>query len=283
MEKRQVAVVTDSGASLPRSLTEQYGIEVLPLWLQIEGEAYRDGVDIQPLEFFSRLRAKVLQLRTSQPSLGEFLDFYRRVQQQAESIVSVHVASRYSGVFNAARAAAAELMPFPIEVVDSGSIGMAQGFVALAAAQAAAAGASLTDVVEKVRVVLPKVDLVAMLESLEYAVRGGRLASAARLVDSLLNIKPLVRVRGNEVGVIGQARTRAKAIGRLLQELASRVGDAPCHVAVMYSETIEEAQRLRDEIVARFRCVEVHLAVVAPVLGVHAGPGAVALAFYADD
>lgn len=283
MERHQVAVVTDSGASLPRSLTEQYGIEVLPLWLQIEGEAYRDGVDIQPLEFFRRLRAKVGQLRTSQPSLGEFLDFYRRVQQRAESIVSVHVAGRYSGVFNAARAAAAELLPFPIEVVDSGSVGMAQGFVALAAAQAAAAGASLAEVVEKVRAVLPKVDLVAMLESLEYAVRGGRLASAARLVDSLLNIKPLVRVRGNDVGVIGQARTRAKAIGRLVQELASRVGDAPCHVAVMYSETIEEAQRLRDEITARFRCVEVHLAAVAPVLGVHAGPGAVALAFYADD
>lgn len=281
--EQQVVVVTDSGANLPQSLIEQYGIEVIPLWVEIEGQLYRDGVDIQPMEFFRRLREKVQRVGTSQPSLGEFLEFYRRVQEKGDAIASIHITGRFSGVLNAAQAAASELAPFPIEVVDSGNIAMAEGFAVLAAARAAHAGASLTEVAQQVRDLVPKIDLVAVLESLEYAVRGGRLASAARLMNSLLKIKPMVRLTNNELGIVGQARTRARAIGRLLDMVADRVENAPLHVAVLYSEAIEEAQRLGDEITARFSCVEVHITQVAPVLGVHAGPGALGLAFYAGE
>jgi len=279
----KVVVVTDSSANLPRSLVERYEIEVIPLWLQIDDRSYRDGIDIQPLEFFRRLRERIRRVGTSQPSLGEFLEFYRRVQEKAEAIISIHLTSRYSGVFNVARAAAAELAPFPIEVVDSGSIAMAQGFAALTAARAAQAGASLAEVVRRVKALIPHIDLIATVESLEYAVRGGRLAWAARLVDNILRVKPLVRVQGNDVSIIGQVRTRARAIRRLLDEVARRVGNAPLHVAVLYSDAVEEAQRVRDEVVARFRCVEVYIVPVTPVLGVHTGPGALGLAYYAGE
>jgi DegV family protein with EDD domain len=282
MEKR-IVVATDSGANLPALLAEEHGIEVIPLWLQIEDKSYKDGIDIQPLEFFRRLRARVRSLGTSQPSLGEFLEFYGRLRERADAIVSVHVAGRYSGVFGAARAAAAELAPFPIEVVDSGTVAMAQGFVALAAARAAQAGASLSGVVERVRSVVPRVDLIAALETVEYAVKGGRLASVAHMLTNVLRFQPLVRVKDNHVGVIGRARTRAKAVRQMLDELADRVGDAPLHVAVLYTDAVEEAQRIREEIVARFRCVEVYTEAAAPVLGVHAGPGAVALAYFAEE
>lgn len=278
---REVIVATDSGANLPRPLLQQWGIEVIPLWIQMNDESYRDGVDIQPLEFFQRLKERVRRLHTSQPSLGEFLEFYRRLQEKARSVVSIHVTSRYSGVFQAARAAAAELAPYPIEVVDSGTIAMAQGFVVLAAARAAA-GASLAEVVERARSVIPKVDLVAALETLEYAVRGGRLAWAARMVGGLLQVKPLVRVRDNDVSLFGQARSRAKAIRQLLDTLAQRVGDASVHIAILHTGAVEEAQRLKEEILARFRCVEVYIEPVTPVLGVHAGPGALGLAYYVE-
>ncbi len=281
--KKSVAVVTDSGANLPHELVEQYDIEVIPLWVRIEEESYRDGVDIQPLEFFRRLRERVRQVGTSQPSLGEFLECYQRVKETAESIVSIHVTSRYSGVFAAAQAAAAEMTPFPIAVVDTGTISMGQGFAVLAAARASQAGASLKEALERVQAVVPRVDLIAALESLEYAVRGGRLAWAARLVDNLLRVKPLVRVRSNDIGLIGQARTRAKAAHQLLDELAERAGDAPLHVAVLYSDAVDEALRIKDEITARFRCVEVYVEAVTPVLGVHAGPGAMGLAFYVGE
>jgi len=281
--KRKVVVVTDSGANLPASLREQYGIEVVPLWVQIEDQFYRDGIDIQPPEFFRRLRERVRRVGTSQPSMGEFLELYRSLQDRADAIVSVHLAGRYSGIIAAARAAAEELAPFPIEIIDSGSIAMAQGFAVLVAARAAEAGASLKEVVQRVRAVLPGIDLIAVVETLEYAVRGGRLAWAARLVNSLIRVLPLVRVRNNEVSIIGQARTRTKAIRRLLDELADRVGDAPLHVAILYSEAVDEAQRLKEEIEARFHCVEIHMEVVAPVLGVHAGPGALGLAYYVGD
>ncbi len=176
---KTVAVVTDSAANLSRQLAEEWDIEVIPLWIQMDDESLRDGVDIQPLEFFRRLTEKPYRLRTSQPPLGEFLQVYQRLKERAQAIISIHVTSRYSGTFQAARAAAAELVPFPIEVVDSGTLAMAQGFVVLAAAQAAAAGASLAEVVRRAKGAISKVDLVATLETLEYVVRGGRLAWAA--------------------------------------------------------------------------------------------------------
>jgi len=279
---KEVIVATDSGANLPRPLAQQLGVEVIPLWIQMNDESYRDGVDIQPLEFFQRLKERVRRLQTSQPSLGEFLEFYRGLQEKARSIVSIHVTSRYSGVFQAARTAAAELAPYPIEVVDSGTIAMAQGFVVLAAARAAAAGASLAEVMERARSAIPKVDLIAALETLEYAVRGGRLAWAARMVGNMLQVKPLVRVANNDVGLFGQARSRAKAIRQLLDTLARRVGDASVHIAILHTGAVEEAQRLKEEILARFRCVEVYIEPVTPVLGVHAGPGALGLAYYVE-
>ena len=280
--KRKVIVATDSSANLPHSLIKQYGIEVIPLWIHLGNQAFRDGIDIQPAEFFRRLRERIHQVRTSQPSLGEFLEFYRRLKEKAQAIVSVHLTGRYSGVVSVAEAAAAELAPFPVEVVDTGTISMAQGFVALAAARLAAAGASFREVVERARSLVHKIDLIAVVDSLEYAVRGGRLAWAARLVDNVLRVKPMVRVRANDVSIIGQARTRAKAVRRLISEVAQRVGSAPLHIAILYSGSLEEAQRVREEIASRFRCVEIYLLPVAPVLGVHAGPGALGLAFYAD-
>lgn len=279
---KQVAVVTDSAANLSPQLAREWDVEVIPLWIQMDNESLRDGVDIQPLEFFRRLTEKTYRLRTSQPPLGEFLQVYQRLKEKARAIVSIHVTSRYSGTFQAARAAAAELAPFPIEVIDSGTIAMAQGFVVLAAARVAAAGASLAEVVQRVKEAIPKVDLVATLETLEYVVQGGRLAWAARLVGNLLRAKPLVQVRENNVGLIGQVRTRNQAIRKLLDTLAERVGEARVRIAILHTGATEEAMRLREEIAARFKCVEILIEPVTPVLGVHAGPGALGLAYHIE-
>jgi DegV family protein with EDD domain len=281
--KKPIVVATDSGANLPQALIERFGIDVIPLWVQIDDESYQDGVDITPLEFFRRLRDTVRGVKSSQPSPAEFVEFYRRIQEKAEAVVSVHLGGQYSGLIDAARAAAAELSPFPIEIVDTGTVAMAQGFVALAAARAVEGGESLMGVAEKVREIVPKVDLIAALEHVEYAVKGGRVAAAARLLNSVLRVKPLVRVQGNNVSIIGQARTRSKVVRRMIDELAERVGDAPLHVAVLYTDAVDEAQRIKDEIVSRFHCVEVYVERAAPVLGVHAGPDAVGLAFYPGD
>lgn len=279
---KKVAVVTDSAANLSRPVAEKWGVEIVPLWIQMDDESLRDGVDIQPLEFFRRLTEKTYRLRTSQPPLGEFLQVYQRLKEKAQAIVSIHVTSRYSGTFQAARAAAAELAPFPIEVIDSGTIAMAQGFVVLAAARAAAAGASLAEVVQRAKEAISRVDLVATLETLEYVVQGGRLAWAARLVGNLLRTKPLVQVRENNVSLIGQARTRAQAVRKLLDTLAERIGEAQVRIAILHTGAVEEAMRLKEEIAARFKCVEVLVEPVTPVLGVHAGPGALGLACYVE-
>lgn len=161
---------------------------------------------------------------------------------------------------------------------------MAQGFIVLAAARAAQAGASLAQVVERARALIPKVELIAALDTLEYAVRGGRVAATlAQTVSNVLRIKPLVQVQDGQVSILGQARSHAKAVRRLVDTLVEKAGDAPLHIAVLYSDALEEAERFRDELKARFRCVEAYLTSITPVLGVHSGPGVMALAYYVGE
>lgn len=278
----EIAIVTDSGANLPAELVRQYHIHVVPLWLRLQDRLYRDDIDITASEFYRHLREDKKLPSTSQPSVGDFLDVYRRLAEQARAIVSIHLPARLSGTMSSAQAAARQLSSLPIEIVDSGSASMGQGFVALAAARAAIEGASLSQVVEKAREVASKVQLLATLDTLEYVVRGGRLSVAANLIRPALQVKAMVSLHQGNLRLLGMARSRAKAVQRLLDLMAKEVGDKPIHVAVLHSEALEEAERLRQTVAERFHCLELHLTTLTPVLGVHGGPGALGVIFYPE-
>ena len=279
---REVAVVTDSAANLPAELVHKYHIHVVPLWLRLGERLYRDEVDITASEFYRHLREVKKLPSTSQPSVGDFLDVYRQLAEQAPAIVSVHLSARLSGTLSSARAAARQLSSLPIEIIDSGSACMGQGFVVLAAARAAMEGASLSQVVERAREVASKVQLLAALDTLEYVVRGGRLSVAANLVRPALQVKAMVSLQDGNLRLLGLARSRDKAIQRLLVLMAKEVGDKPIHAAVLHSEALEEAERLRQVVAERFRCLELHLTTLTPVMGVHAGPGVLGVIFYPE-
>jgi DegV family protein with EDD domain len=167
-------------------------------------------------------------------------------------------------------------------VVDSETTAMAQGFVTLEAARAALQGATLHEVVERARAVIPNVEVTALLETINYAVQGGRLASAARLLGNLLRIQPLIRVAENKVSLIGQTRRRRKGLRQLLESIQARVGESPVHIAVHHAGDEAEGQALLEQLQASLDCVEAYLAWVPVALGVHAGPGAVGVACYVE-
>jgi DegV family protein with EDD domain len=279
---REVAVVTDSAANLPAELVNQYHIHVIPLWLRLQDRLYRDEVDITASEFYRHLREDKELPTTSQPSVGDFLDVYRQLAEQARAIVSIHLAAKLSGTLSSARAAAHQLPSLPIEILDSGSAGMGQGFVVLAAARLAMEGASLSQVVEKAREVASKVQLLATLDTLEYVVRGGRLAAAANLVRPALQVKAMVSLQRGNLRLLGLARSRDKAVQRLLDLMAEEVDDKPIHAAVLHSDVFEEAERLRQVVAERFHCLELYLTALTPVMGVHAGPGVLGVIFYPE-
>ncbi len=276
-----VAVVTDSATGLPAALVKQYHIGVAPLAVHIGGRTYDSSV-LDMDTFYQLLRDPVaLTATTSAPSLGSFLALYERVAEWAKAVVSVHVAGEQSGTCNIARLAG-ESSPIPVRVIDTGTTAMAEGFVVLEAARAALEACSLDEIVERAQAVVPQVELFALLESVDYAVRGGRLASAARLVNSILKIQPVVSVRDNRLALLTQCRRRATGLRRLVEKLRARVGERPLHLAVHYSDDEAEGQRLLATLRAQFNCVESFLTRVPMALGVHAGPGSLGIGYYAE-
>lgn len=277
-----IAIVTDSAAGIPSDIRDANNIHVVPYYVHLGDESYISGIDIQPETFFRRLRAEPsLSVKTGVPSVSKFVDIYQHLSQWAKGIVSVHVAGNQSGTCNAAELAGRQIT-IPVVVVDTETTAMAEGFVALVAARAAAAGASLDEIVTKTRACVPHVSVIALLESVSYVLKGGRLSAAAGKVGSMLNIQPMIRVQGNRVGLMGQVRRRSKGLQALIERVVDEARDDPVHLTVHYSEDESEGQHVLDELKNRVNCIEHYLTRVPVELGVHAGPGALGIAYYIE-
>jgi DegV family protein with EDD domain len=279
---REIAVVTDSAANLPRELAQKHQIQVVPLALRLDERLYRDEIDITATEFYRILREQKTQMATSQPSVGDFLEIYRALGDRFKSILSIHLPPRLSGTMSSALTAARQLPSLSIHVIDSGCACMGQGFVTLAAARMAEMGSSVEEVLREVEAVISKVRLLASLDTLEYIVRGGRLSVAGTLLRPALKIKALLSLQDGKVRFMGLARSREKAIQRLLTLMESQVGDRPVHAAVFHTDDLGAAERLRQIVAERFHCLELYLTSLTPVMGVHAGPGTLGLTYYED-
>jgi DegV family protein with EDD domain len=279
---KKVVVVTDSSATVPASLAERLGIRVVPIVLAIDGHAFYDGLDITPTEVYHLQREARHPPTTSAPSIGDFLRVYTIAAPSAEAIVSIHVSARLSATHTAALAASELVDNVPIRVVDSGTAAMAQGFVALEAARAAAAGASMEAVVARAEEVAAKVHLLATIGTLEYLHRGGRIGGAAALLGTVLQIKPVLYLADGHVDVLTRPRTKAKALKIMLGEMADRVDSRPLHAAILHAAVPEEAEELRQQIERRFNCAELYVTELTPVMGAHTGPGVLGTAFYVE-
>jgi len=285
---RKVAVITDSTCCLPSELVEKYDICLVPLFIVYRGNSYRDGVDMSPGEVYKIMRRRKDLPTTSTPSVGDFLDAYRRLSQEAESIVCITLTSLQSKTFEAAVMAkeeAREVIPdTAIEVVDSRAVAGALGFVVLEAARVASQGAELPQVVDAARSMIGRVNLLAMVDTLYYLARTGRIARAAAWAGSVLNMKPVLEhsTSVGETTPVARPRTKAKAVKLMLELMAERVGDSTVHVIVHHADELEEGEKLKAEIGSRFTCAELYLTEFTPGMGVHAGPGILGFSFYTD-
>ena len=282
----KVAVVTDSCAGMPPELAAANDIHIIPVRVNWHGRTFRDGIDITPSELYRRMRQDATLPTTSVPPPSDFLQLYTNLGQRDEvkGIVSVHLSYKLSFTYGVAQMASKKLEGLvPIRVIDSDTASMAQGFSALVAARAAAEGASLEEVAQEAERVARKAHLYAMLETLEYLYRGGRVGKAAALLGIALKFKPVLTVKEGEVNVLARPRTRAKGMQIMLREMQSQVGEHPVHVAVMHADALEQAEGLREEVASRFHCLELYTTEFTPVMGTHSGPGVVGLSFYADD
>ena len=283
MSSQKIVVVTDSSAYIPAEALGDLNIPVIPLWLLWGDERFRDGVDIDPPTFYRRLQESKTFPTTSQPSAGEFEDFFRQVGAGADAIVAVFLSSKLSGTIPNAQAAQAQLPEITIRIVDSLSICMSLGFCVLAAARTAAAGQSLDEVVTAAEEVRDRVHLLFAVDTLEYLHRGGRIGGAKRLLGTALNIKPLLHLKEGHVEPLAQVRTKRKAVARMLEVAEERLGGKRmAEVAVLDIDNPGEGDAVAEQAKERFGISTVYRTGVSPVVGAHAGPGTVGICFYAE-
>lgn len=277
-------IVTDSGTDLslsPEQLTE-LDIHVVPLVVTLEGKSYREGVDIQPGEFYRLLAATDSLPITSQPSAGGFAEIYRRLAATDPDILSIHMTSGLSGTFNAAQAGA-ELVPEAnVTHVDTKTLSAAAGWQVEAAARALKAGWTKERVLALMERISAASESMYTLKELKYLIHGGRISHMKGLIASMLNIKPLIgveKVNGTYVQ-LGQVRTFKRAVKGLVDLMARQhAPGSALRVQVLHSYNPEGAAMLRELIDQRFDCTWLPVGPMSLVLGAHTGPSMVGVAY----
>lgn len=267
-----MAVISDSAADLPADVAARTGIVVVPLTVVFGSEAFLDGVTLSAEAFWDRTARDPEFPTTASPSPAEFAEAYRGAAARgARGVVSVHVSGALSRTVETARLAAAE-SPVPVEVVDSRSVSLGIGLVALAAARAAAAGDGLDGVAGVARAAARRTAVFALLDTVEFLRRGGRLGRAKAAVTDLLRIRPVLTLEDGEPVLAARARTRAKAVAEILARV-----DGPAEAAgVIHAGAPEAAEVARS--VAKACGAEPIVSLVGAVTGTHLGPRALGVA-----
>ena len=274
-----VAVVTDSASNVPAALAQELRITVVPLWLRLGDDEYRDGIDMPPGRFYERLAAGKERASTATPSPADFLDAYERTGDR--EIVCVTVAASMSAVFHQA-CSAMEGFDGTVTVVDSMSASMAEGFVVVEAARAAAAGASADLVADRARLVTGGVSLFATLGTFEFLQRSGRVNRLQAYAGTILDINPVFAFRLGEPAGIARPRTRRRALERVAVEAVESIGDRHAKIAAIHADAEADARVLLDAVTAQASVIERHVVEVTPVIGAHTGPGLVGVAVFAE-
>jgi DegV family protein with EDD domain len=271
----KIALVTDSTSDVPAELAAYHGIEIVPALINIQGRSLVDGVDITREEFYTRIPSLNPPPTTSSPSVGSFQERYEKLLRAgAEHVLSIHAANQLSGIFNAARLAAQEFGE-RVKVIDSEQLSLGLGFQVLLAAEAAARGAILDEVTSLVDSVRQRVRVAALLSTIEYVRRSGRVSWARAVIGSLLNLQPLIELRHGAVIRLGQARTRTQGILRLIDTLNSW---GPLErLAVLHTNAESAARELLEEVKSKVNIPPL-VVNVTTAIGTHVGPNGLGFA-----
>jgi DegV family protein with EDD domain len=244
-------------------------------------DIYRDGLDLSPDEFYKRLRGSKALPATSVPPPVAFADVYDKLAEKTNEIAVTTVTSRLSGTHQVAVQAVGLMKKrCRVEVLDSEWAVMAQGFIAIAAAKAAQAGAGLDEVLDAARRTMHRVEIRAAFDTLEYLERGGRIGKAQAFLGSLLKVNPIIGLKDGDVYPVGRERSRARAIDRLY-DFAAGFGSVE-GLAVEYAADLDEAKRLVQRLRSKYPKVPLHLSRTSPAIGTHTGPGLIVVTVLGD-
>ncbi|MEA3459140.1 MAG: DegV family protein [Chloroflexota bacterium] len=279
--KEKIKIVVDSCCDLPRAIQERFGIRMVPVNINIGKRSYEDGVDMTREDLYRKMIEEGIIPTTSTPAPGKLLEAYRELAERARMILSIHITSKLSAVYETAVLARSMVSEIDVRVIDSLSASMGTGFLALAAAKASEAGKTVGEILASIEEVKSRMNVFATVSTLKYLRLSGRVGSLQGMLASLLDIKPILTIRDGLVEALGAVRTRARSLDRLVELTLKAVGEAkPVNVAVAHAYAPKDAQQLRERIEATLKCKEVFVVEITPALAVHGGPGLIGVVSY---
>jgi DegV family protein with EDD domain len=280
----KIAFVTDSTAYIPAELTKELNISVVPQVLIWGDKTFEDGVDIQPDEFYAKLKTATVMPSTSQASIVNMEKAFRGLVEQDYEVVGIFLSAKLSGTMQSAiqgreaLGSAAE----KVTLVDSNSTAMAMGFHVLSAARAAKDGANLRDCVSVAEKARDHTGIFFAVETLEFLHRGGRIGGAQRFIGTALNMKPVLALKDGKVEAVERIRTKGKALERVLDLVVENTrGKSPIRLATLHANAEEEARGILNRAIELLNPTESILTAMSPVVGTHTGPGTIGLAYMA--
>lgn len=266
-----IKIITDSASDLPVDEATRLNVEVIALSIRFGDEEFVDRRDITPTAFWERCANTTDLPETAAPSPGAFQQAYEQAKADGfDGVVVITISSKLSATYQSALAGKEAMGDYPVEVIDSQAVTMAQGLLVITVAEAAAKGADFDACISLTKNIIPRLGVVGALDTLEHLKRGGRIGSAAALLGSMLSIKPLLTLRQGEVVEDGRQRTRAKALDHLARDAAEA---SPFERLAVVHGAADDAVRLIT-MLAHIECDTPLLVTdIGPVVGTHAGPG----------
>jgi DegV family protein with EDD domain len=276
----KIKIVTDSTSDLREEQILKYNIEVVPLTITIDDKSYTDRVDISPLEFLEKMGQAHELPKTSQPSVGAFLEVYDRLADEGYDIISIHMTGGMSGTVRSAESAA-QMAKGNVTVIDSRYISKALSFQVLEAAEKIAEGKSMTEVVEHLQQVKNQSRLFIMVDTLENLVKGGRIGKGRAFIGSLLNIKPIASLEGGEYTPVTKVRSHSQVIKFLVKQFSEDVkGKTVKRVGIVHTEAKELAAQLGKKMEELSGLQNIEIDYTTPAIATHTGVGTIALMYY---
>lgn len=271
-----VKIITDSLSDIPSDVAEELGITIVPLIVIFGHESYLDRVTITTDEFYHRLTHDSVWPTTTQPTPATFAAIYDKIAEETDEILVVTISTKISGTYESALSAKnlAE-KKCRIEVIDSRTVGMGLGLIVIAAAKLAQTGVQLDEISGWVRRAMPRSHFIVYLDTLKYLAKGGRIGKAKEILGSLLSIKQILTIKDGEMAPLTRFRSRGAAVDYLYKFTAGFANIE--ELAVEHTTLPDEADKLAARFADIFPGERIYRSTVSPVLGTHAGPGALAI------
>ncbi|MCA1030400.1 DegV family protein [Bacillus timonensis] len=278
----KIAWVTDSTAHLNEELKNHPDVFTIPMTILFENDEYEDGVNIGPEEFYEKLRNSNTIPKTSQPSIGKFVDLYKRLQNDYDKVISVHVSSDLSGTVSSALQAT-ELVDISVEVIDSRILSFPMAVLLREGMKMHADGKSVDEIIGSLKEMTKKNETYVLIGSLEQLHRSGRMNTAQYYLGSMLQVKPIISLSDGKLSVVERVRSEKKATAKILEILESSLEKSLVkEVYVLFGLRDDKAIQWKEKIESKFPSLKVYTYPLGTTIGVHAGENTIGLSWFTE-